>query len=93
MTQLDVATEDSWALKNRSSVRPTSLAGPQLSGPKLYTAQYVAERDDVGGRSRGHWSTQLEDTRVHGIENTSPRSDTIHTQPSVDNAGVSVESR
>ena len=71
--QQDVEVEDSWALETQGRVRPSSPAGPQLSGPKLHTAHYVVERDDAGGRSRGYVSTQ--DTHVHEIEK-------IQTQPS-----------
>ena len=79
-TQLDVAAEDSWALESKGHGRPSSFVGPQLSGPRPHTAQYMA---DPGARRRGYVSTQ--GAHVHEIEKSdiqSSHGDMIQIQPS-----------
>ena len=96
-TQLDVAVQDSWTLENKGSSQPRSSVGPQLSGLKPYTTQYLVGRDDAGASGRSYVPTK--GTHVDGIEKNIIRSshgDMIQIQPSddgINNRYASRESR
>ena len=81
-TQQCATVEDACALETKIRGRLPSPVGPQLSGSKPHTTQYIVERDDARGRGRGFVSTP--GAHVHEIDNTgvqSSHSDTTHVQP------------